>query len=94
MNQELLRFTDVREAVKLSRTTIWRLEREGKFPARRQLGANSVAWVRKEIDEFIQSRPIVGCYTANRAKQSSPGRPRGSQTTEKPPMPDAGNITH
>lgn len=60
MENELLRFTAVRKAVSLSRTTIWRWEREGKFPARRQLGSNSVAWSAIEIDAWIRSRVAVG----------------------------------
>ncbi len=60
MNNELMRFPAVRDAVQLSRTTIFRLERAGNFPARRQLGARSVAWKKSEIEAWIDSRAIVG----------------------------------
>lgn len=59
MNNQLLRFGAVRQLVSLSRTTIWRLEREGKFPARRQLGSNSVAWIAAEVTAWVESRAIV-----------------------------------
>ncbi len=55
----LLRSNQVIEKVGLSRPTIWRLERAGKFPKRRKLGANSVAWVDQEIEDWINSRQIV-----------------------------------
>ena len=40
---KLLRVTQVAAMTSLSRMTIWRLEKAGEFPARRQLGRNSVA---------------------------------------------------
>ncbi|MGO8915296.1 MAG: helix-turn-helix transcriptional regulator [Stellaceae bacterium] len=51
-----LREADVRRRTGLSRTTRWRLERDGKFPPRRQLSANTVAWWSTEIDAWCQSR--------------------------------------
>ncbi|MDP6270253.1 MAG: AlpA family phage regulatory protein [Alphaproteobacteria bacterium] len=35
---------------------LWRLERAGKFPRRVHLGANRVAWVEAEIDDWIAER--------------------------------------
>jgi len=43
----------------LSRMTIWRLERSGGFPRRRQLGPRSVAWLESDVEEWIHSRPAV-----------------------------------
>ncbi|MDI6854840.1 MAG: AlpA family phage regulatory protein [Deltaproteobacteria bacterium] len=42
------------------RTTVWRWEKNGQFPRRRKLGGRSVGWLRKEILEWIASRPQVG----------------------------------
>jgi len=36
------------------------MENEGKFPKRRQLGANSVGWIESEVQEWIAERPQVG----------------------------------
>ena len=33
-----------------------RLEAQGSFPKRVRIGANRVAWVRGEIDDWLQSR--------------------------------------
>jgi len=60
MLDQFLRFTDVQRAVGISRTTLWRWERKNLFPKRRQLGPNSVAWLKSEIETFIQSRSPVG----------------------------------
>ena len=60
MQSTFLRFDAVHQAVGLSRTTIWRLEKDGKFPARRKLSTNSVGWLKSSIEEWIQSRAMVG----------------------------------
>lgn len=52
----MLRFPDVRERTGLSRTTVWRLERRGQFPAHRQLSANTVGWLEEEVTAWIRSR--------------------------------------
>ena len=54
---KLLRFPGVQvKTGGLSRTTIWRLERDGQFPKRRLLTGKIVAWDEAEIDEWIKSR--------------------------------------
>lgn len=45
----------------LSRNTRWRLERDGKFPKRRQIGAgtgagSAIGWLRSEVNAWIASR--------------------------------------
>lgn len=60
MQQYLIRWPEVKKATNLSRTTAWRLEKEGKFPKRRKLSAHAVAWMSDEIYAWIASRKIVG----------------------------------
>ena len=51
-----------KELVKIlgvSRNTLWRWERDGKFPARRQLGPNCVAWLVTEVEQWLHSRPLA-----------------------------------
>jgi predicted DNA-binding transcriptional regulator AlpA len=42
---KFLRFSAVRERTGLSRSTIWRLERQGVFPKHRRISANAVGWL-------------------------------------------------
>jgi prophage regulatory protein len=61
----LLRINQVIERTALSRSSIYRLERTGFFPRRRQLnpGAgdrSAVAWVEDEVVEWCASRSPVG----------------------------------
>ena len=52
----ILRKPAVLDRVALSDTTIWRLEKAGKFPKHVKLGANSIGWLETDIDEWIASR--------------------------------------
>ena len=52
----LLRFPAVRARTGLSRSTIWRLERQGAFPRHHRISANAVAWVEDDIAKWIQSK--------------------------------------
>lgn len=40
----------------LSRTTRWRLERQGKFPTRRNLSENAVGWRLSAIEQWLAER--------------------------------------
>jgi len=64
-----LRIDEVIDKVGLSRPTIWRLERAGEFPRRRQLGRNSVGWVEDEIEQWMQSRVVVADDSGGSALQ-------------------------
>lgn len=52
----IIRFPEVKELVGLSRTTIWRKEKAGEFPARVSLGTGSVGWKKSEIDAWVDAR--------------------------------------
>ncbi|HBA89177.1 MAG TPA: transcriptional regulator [Geobacter sp.] len=52
----LMKRKDIVEATGLCYTTIYNLEKLGKFPARRQLSPGRVAWVRTEVESWLNSR--------------------------------------
>ncbi len=54
---KVLKYPEVRTQVGLSRTTLWRAERAGKFPRRLRLGPNSVGWLASEVRDWLESRP-------------------------------------
>lgn len=62
MNQQkappCLRRHQVCELIKASPTTLWRLEKKGQFPKRRQLSTNTVVWLEHEVRDWILSRPF------------------------------------
>ncbi len=52
-----LREPEVARLTGLSRTTRWRLERAGRFPRKRRISENAVAWVASEIEIWMAERP-------------------------------------
>lgn len=59
MTQQILRIREVQKRTGLSRTTIWRQVRAGKFPAPLQLTEFSIGWRAEDIDEWQASRQPV-----------------------------------
>ncbi|ETS32588.1 transcriptional regulator [Photorhabdus temperata] len=49
----LIRLADVMKKVGLKKSWIYHLMQQDEFPKSVSLGARSVAWVEKEIDEWI-----------------------------------------
>jgi len=56
---KFLRIRQVMQLTGLSRMTIYRLELAGRFPKRRRLSENSVAWLESELQAWAGSRPIA-----------------------------------
>ena len=54
MGKQVLRPKQVIEEYGLSRTTIWRKEREGTFPKRVRLGSRAIGWLRSDLEAWLQ----------------------------------------
>jgi len=54
MQDQVLRWPKVREMTGKSRTTIWRDEKEGRFPKRVKLGVRAVGWLRSDLEAWLQ----------------------------------------
>lgn len=59
---ELLNFKALKVLIGLSRTTIWRLEARGEFPARVKAGGRCVAWRRHDVYQWIYARPAASSF--------------------------------
>jgi prophage regulatory protein len=58
----MMKRKDVVQETGLCYTTIYNLEKAGKFPARRQLSPGRVAWIRAEVSSWLsnsQAVPVV-----------------------------------
>jgi prophage regulatory protein len=53
---ELVVADEVARRIPYSQNHLRRLEAQGSFPKRVRIGANRVAWVRQEIDQWIEAR--------------------------------------
>jgi len=56
-SEALLRLPEVRLKTGLARSSIYRMEAAGQFPARVSLSTRSVAWRLADIECWIGSRP-------------------------------------
>lgn len=52
--ESFLNFYQVKEITGLSRSTIWRLEKSEKFPARVKISTNRVGWRKSEVSSWTQ----------------------------------------
>ncbi len=61
-NQTSNRMLRVKELVTitgLSKTTLWRLEKVGDFPARKKLSVGAVGWSLLEVENWISGRDVI-----------------------------------
>lgn len=54
--QSILRLPQVMGQVGLSRSTIYSLQKQGKFPQAVQLGSRSVGWFSGEVSSWLAER--------------------------------------
>jgi predicted DNA-binding transcriptional regulator AlpA len=57
------------DEVPKSRVQIWRDVRAGRFPAPIETGANSIAWIRSEVEAWKASRPRRHYHHATNATE-------------------------
>lgn len=56
MQQTILRTPKVQERLGVTRTTLWRWVKAGRFPKPVQLGPQAVGWLEHEIDAWLEAR--------------------------------------
>ena len=65
--ERVLRKPELFNKIQLSDPTIWRLEKQGKFPGRIRLGGSAVGWLESEIDAWLEKKA--------KARTKRPGDP-------------------
>jgi len=71
MEQAILREKDVIRFVGLSRTSIWRKERAGLFPARVRLGGGrAVGWLRADLEAWARGLKDQGSQEKGAARDA------------------------
>ena len=53
MALRIMRLSEVKAVTGLSKTTIYRFEKEGRFPSRVSLGERSVGWFEGDVEAFL-----------------------------------------
>ena len=59
MAEKILRPQAVVKMVGLSRSTLWRMENEGLFPARRKISKAAIGWLESEVLKWMAERVKV-----------------------------------
>lgn len=59
MNDRLILYSKLKEIIPFSRSTVWRLEKTGKFPKRRQVSPGRVGWLASEIESYLEQLPTA-----------------------------------
>lgn len=55
MNKRIIQTVDLCRLLGLSRSTIWRMERDGLLPPRVDMGIRKVGWLSTDIEQFIEN---------------------------------------
>ncbi len=55
---KFLKISEVIELTGISRASLYRWEKSGKFPQRRQISQSRVGWVEEEVREWMATRPV------------------------------------
>lgn len=63
-SDRIIRENECRRLTGICRTTRYVMERDGKFPARRQLGGRSVGWKLSEVNSWLEKQPKAQLKTA------------------------------
>lgn len=61
----MLRRRELESWIGLSRSTIYRLMSEGRFPRPIRVGPRAVRWPRTEIETWLRARPRGGVWPAS-----------------------------
>ena len=56
ISEIIIRMKELVGITGLSKSTLYRLEKKGGFPARLRLSENAVGWREKEVVEWVDSR--------------------------------------
>ena len=51
----IIRANELSERLGISRTSLWRWERQGRIPKKRDIGPNVSGWLESEIEEWFAS---------------------------------------
>lgn len=71
-----LRLAEVRKITGLSRSTIYRLQAEGRFPQSIRISIRAVGWIEHEVEAWIAQR--IECSRSGWRTRNGVNRPGGT----------------
>jgi len=67
---KIIRVPQVSALTGLSRSSIYRLESEGSFPRRKQLGKRMTGWIDEDVIHWLENLPTGGCAEPTHATEA------------------------
>ena len=63
-NSRILRRKELSKRLGVSEVTIWRWERNGLLPPKRQIGPNAVGWLESDIEDWWAAKTAAATATS------------------------------
>ena len=57
--EQIIKLSELKDIVGLSRSSIYRMSSEGKFPKPIKLGERSSGWLQSEVEQWIEERIAI-----------------------------------
>lgn len=76
MEKYFLSTEDLMRVLDVSRTQIYRLDKLGRLPPKRQISENKVGWVATEIRAWLESLPVRNSEGANYNSTKRSSKPK------------------
>lgn len=54
---QIIRPKELAELLSVSQVTLWRMEKRGELPKRKQISSRAVGWLESDIKKWLENRP-------------------------------------
>ncbi len=59
MYLKIVRPAELAELLSVSTVTLWRMQKRGELPPKRQISSGVVGWLYSDLEEWLKERPLV-----------------------------------
>ena len=59
MNLKIVRPPELAESLSVSTVTLWRMQKRGELPPKRQISSGVVGWLYSDLVEWLKERPLA-----------------------------------
>lgn len=59
MDLKIVRPAELAESLSVSTVTLWRMQKRGELPPKRQISSGVVGWLYSDLEEWLKDRPLA-----------------------------------
>jgi|2_EtaG_2_1085320.scaffolds.fasta_scaffold06845_3 predicted DNA-binding transcriptional regulator AlpA len=59
MDLKIVRPAELAESLSVSTVTLWRMQKRGELPPKRQISSGVVGWLYSDLEEWLKERPLA-----------------------------------